>query len=178
MLIETILNTIFENAIPHSSEKRKHPNKLLPGDVICVENDLLDRYGVWDGENVICYGKAKSGSKVVHEESLRHFLRGAATLRICVFPNKYGQPLQQEIPSPITSVVMPPDKIWSMMEKYRKAALYRRYSQRETIQRARSKLGKGGYLSSEHFAMWCKTGISESHQLNNMREIMDRIIVY
>ena len=64
------------------------------------------------------------------------------------------------------------------MEQSRKAALYKHYSPQEIIQRARSKLGKGAYLSSEYFAMWCKTGISESHQLNNMIEIMDRIIVY
>ena len=126
----------------------------------------------------VLYGKVKGGSKVVHEESLRRFMHGAETLRICIFPKKYGQPLQQEISSPITSVVMPPEKIWRFMEQSRKAALYKRYSPQETIQRARSKLGKGGYLSSEHFAMWCKTGISESHQLNNMIEIMDRIIVY
>ena len=178
MIINILLNTIFESAISHSSEKRKHPDKMLLGDVVCVENDLFDRYGIWDGENIILYGKVKGGSKVVHEESLRRFMHGAETLRICIFPKKYGQPLQQEISSPITSVVMPPEKIWRFMEQSRKAALYKRYSPLETIQRARSKLGKGGYLSSEHFAMWCKTGISESHQLNNMIEIMDRIIVY
>lgn len=86
---------------------------------------------------------------------------GCSRRKVVPFLKKYGQPLQQEISSPITSVFMPLEKIWRFMEQSRKAALYKHYSPQETIQRARSKLGKGAYLSSEHFAMWCKTGISE-----------------
>ena len=48
----------------------------------------------------------------------------------------------------------------------------------ETVHRARSKLGQGGYLTSEHFAMWCKTGIAESHELASVRDFWDRMIVY
>ena len=44
------------------------------------------------------------------------------------------------------------------------------YGPRETVQRARSKIGKGGYNlfthNCEHFAIWCKTGQLESTQLS------------
>lgn len=44
------------------------------------------------------------------------------------------------------------------------------YGPRETVQRARSKIGKGGYNllthNCEHFAIWCKTGFNESKQLS------------
>ena len=44
------------------------------------------------------------------------------------------------------------------------------YGPRETVQRARSKIGKGGYNlfthNCEHFAIWCKTGLNESTQLS------------
>ena len=44
------------------------------------------------------------------------------------------------------------------------------YGPRETVQRARTKIGKGGYNlfthNCEHFAIWCKTGLTESTQLS------------
>lgn len=44
------------------------------------------------------------------------------------------------------------------------------YGPCETVQRARSKIGKGGYNlfthNCEHFAIWCKTGFNESTQLS------------
>ena len=42
------------------------------------------------------------------------------------------------------------------------------YGPRKTVQRARSKIGKGGYNllthNCEHFAIYCKTGLEESTQ--------------
>ena len=47
---------------------------------------------------------------------------------------------------------------------------YHLYSPKETVHRARSRLGESSYNlatnNCEHFAIWCKTGISESHQVN------------
>lgn len=46
------------------------------------------------------------------------------------------------------------------------------YSAEETVRRAKSCIGKGGYSlkynNCEHFAMWCKTGIFESRQINDL----------
>lgn len=45
------------------------------------------------------------------------------------------------------------------------------YSARETIQRARSRIGEDRYHllfnNCEHFAIWSKTNISESYQVKN-----------
>ena len=44
------------------------------------------------------------------------------------------------------------------------------YGPRKTVQRARSMIGKGNYNlfnhNCEHFAIWCKTGLTESTQLS------------
>ena len=47
---------------------------------------------------------------------------------------------------------------------------YHLYSAKETVARAKSCLGKAGYEllgnNCEHFALWCKTGVKTSHQVN------------
>ncbi len=34
------------------------------------------------------------------------------------------------------------------------------------------------YLTSEHLAVWYKTGIAESHELESIRDFWERMIVY
>ncbi len=59
---------------------------------------------------------------------------------------------------------------------------YKLYSAEETINRARSKIGEKKYNSvfnnCEHFAMWCKTGESESNQTADMLKLSNPERVY
>ena len=175
-MVETLLNSLLDGLTGNKVRHSKRPREVNYGDVVCAEGGFLKRYGIWSGKNFILYGEDSRGRNSVHEESFRDFLGGAEHFAICEFPEKYGRPTQWE--QPVSSVVMPQPKIWRILEWVRKTRQYRRYSPHETVSRARSKLGKGGYLTSEHFVMWCKTGIAESHELEAMREFWDRIIVY
>lgn len=61
----------------------------------------------------------------------------------------------------------------------RSSNYYHLYTPKETVQRAESRLGEKKYNiatnNCEHFAIWCKTGVSESTQveefLRKIREI-------
>ncbi|MBQ7561810.1 MAG: lecithin retinol acyltransferase family protein, partial [Synergistaceae bacterium] len=57
---------------------------------------------------------------------------------------------------------------------------YHLYSGEETITRARSKLGEGGYNlafnNCEHFAVWCKTGIKDSSQVNRILDMITYLL--
>ncbi len=177
-MVEMLLKSFFDGLTGNKVRRSKRPREVSYGDVVCVEGGLLKRYGIWTGENFILYGEDSRGKNIVHEETFRGFLGGAEHFAICEFSEKYGRPTEWEQPSPISSVVMPQDKLWRMLEQGQKARKYRRYSPQETVHRARSKLGQGGYLTSEHFAIWCKTGIAESHELASVRDFWDRMIVY
>ena len=83
-----------------------------------------------------------------------------------------------QLPSPVRSIVMPQQKIWRLLEQAAKAKRYNRYTHEETAKRAEQALGKRGYASSEHFAVWCKTGIVESQELETMQDFWDKVIVY
>ena len=49
---------------------------------------------------------------------------------------------------------------------------YHLYSPKETVRRARSRLGESSYNlatnNCEHFAIWCKTEIQESYQVKRV----------
>lgn len=177
-MMETLLNSLFDGLIGNKVRRSKRPREVGYGDVVCVDGGLLRRYGIWAGDNFILYGEDCHGKNLVHEESFRGFMHGAEHFAICEFPEKYGNPTLWAQPVPVSAVVMPQEKIWRLLERTHKAGRYKRYSPNETVSRARSKLGESGYLTSEHFALWCKTGISESHELENIRDFCDRIVVY
>ena len=177
-MLELLLNSLFNRMTGNNVRRSKRPREVSYGDVVCVEGGLLKRYGIWTGSNFILYGEDSRGKNSVHEETFRSFLGGAEHFAICEFPEKYGSPTQWKQPVSVSSVVMPQDKIWRLRERAIKARIYKRYLPHETVSRARRKLGESGYLTSEHFAMWCKTGISESHELEAIHEFFDRDIVH
>ena len=65
------------------------------------------------------------------------------------------------------------------------SASYHLFTPEETVERAKSRLGETKYNlalnNCEHFAIWCKTGISESYQvkavLKNFVEIKEKNIM-
>lgn len=160
-------------------KKKSKPRSVQFGDVVCVHDEPLKRYGIWTGENFIQYAKNERGKRIVHEISFRNFLWGVDSFAICEFPKKHGHPTEWDQPIIVSSsVVMPEEKWWRMMEQGWKARRYKLYTPEETVARAKSKLGMTNYITSEHFAMWCKTGIAESHQLERLREWWDMVVVY
>lgn len=176
-LLSTLLNGLLGRAVSSGSPRHRR-RELVRGDVLCVRNGLANRYGIWTGETVILYGKSHEGVKKVHRRSLKDFLQEAESCSICVFPKTYGRMKKYPLTSPISSFVMPQHKLWRMMEQAEKARKYKRYTHEETAERAELAIGQTCYDSSEHFAVWCKTGIAESQELEAVKDFWDKIIVY
>ena len=173
ILLKGFLGQAFSSGSP-----RHQRRELIRGDVLCVKNGFSNRYGIWTGEVVITYDKSFQGTKKVHKRSLKDFLHGSKSYSVCMFPKTYGRMIKCQQASPTSGVVMPQQKIWWLLERAEKAKKYKRYSHEETADRAEQALGKTGYASSEHFAIWCKTGISESQELEAMQDFWDKVIVY
>ena len=173
ILRKALLGKSFSSGSP-----RHRRRELVRGDVLCVRNGLSNRYGIWTGEVVILYGKSSVGTKEVHRRSLKDFLQEAESCSVCVFPKKDGHMKKYQLPSPVSSIVMPQHNIWRLLEQAEKARRYKRYTHEETADRAEQSLGKTGYASSEHFAVWCKTGISESQELVALQDFWDKVILY
>ena len=105
--------------------------------------DLYRHYGIYAGNNRVIHYAGKVGDwgddVSIHESPLHEFLQGARRFAVCEFKTHC------EIPG------------------------YHLYTREETLQRAYRRLGERNYNlitnNCEHFALWCRTGISSSSQV-------------
>ena len=152
------------------------------GDVIRVNRGLYSHYGVYvaDCEHVIHYTGATGPDDfngIVRETSLAEFLNGAETFSVCSFPEKPQNisPFSGTKGSKNGSIF----QLWQAL-KALKLRDYHLYSGDETVKRARSRLGQGGYNlalnNCEHFAVWCRTGVSSSSQVNNILDLITSML--
>jgi len=131
----------------YQSISKRGKNAPLPGDVIYVKRmgDLYRHYGIYAGNSrVIHYAGHGSdwGDDVsIHEAPLSEFLQDARRFTVCRFK------IRCDIPG------------------------YHLYSREETLRRAYLRLGERNYNlitnNCEHFAIWCRTGISSSKQVKD-----------
>ena len=162
--------------------------KIQFGDVICVERNggLYKHFGVYSGnKKVIHYVKEGNDefNGVIRETSFDRFLANDANCYVCLFDDNgnrnstkaaylpQGLGVQSAIANPLIFMMLAKslyDLIFSNKGKL--------YSAQETVDRARSCIGKKGYNlvlhNCEHFAVWCKTGIEKSEQVEEMIKLV------
>ncbi|MBR2182540.1 MAG: lecithin retinol acyltransferase family protein [Acidaminococcaceae bacterium] len=144
------------------------------GDVICVHRIGFEHYGIYVGnDKVIHYDIDPSDHyKIcIHQAPMAEFLNGSLVYSVCEFPKVYGRPTE-EIPfAEFRKKFAHPENaqtLWDVL----KISNYHLYTPEETVVRARERIGETQYSlwtnNCEHFAIWCKTGISESHQIEDI----------
>lgn len=153
------------------------------GDVIYVERGFYKHFGVYSGgRKVIHYVKdgADPFDGVIRETSFARFIEDDDNCHVCNF-DSFGRRRDSTpakiFPDATTPNVTAIDLLFGAKEIYDllfgEAKLY---SAEETVQRARSCIGKRGYNlvvhNCEHFAVWCKTGVEKSEQVD---EIIRRV---
>ncbi len=94
-------------------------------------------------------------------------IKAAAPILALTFPVLFTVPLLQEAAGQVAAVgrTLSPSKRPAAAQQD-----YHLYTPQETIQRAKSRLGETEYNlafnNCEHFAIWCKTGLHQSHQVD------------
>lgn len=163
-----------------SSQASRRTAKRSPsnGDVLRVNRGLYSHYGVYvaEGRHVIHYTGATGPNDfngIVRETTLDEFLNGSPSFDVCSFP---------EHPSSYTMNAGRNHRLFLLWQALKNAKLkdYHLYSGQETVERARSKLGQGGYNlamnNCEHFAVWCKTGVKDSSQVNHILDVITYLL--
>lgn len=138
---------------------------LQAGDIIGVKRFLYSHYAVYVGDNtVIHYSGEKGdfvGKKTVRYGTMNEFLDGKKEFFELVFPQKHQKPDKEA--------------------RYETQSItYKLYSPEETVLRAKSRIGEDKYNlalnNCEHFAIWCKTGVSESYQVKRVLSGVVKIV--
>lgn len=176
-IAEKLVQSVAEKAVEKITSKvtNTENNKSAEyGDVIGVRRSGYKHFGIYLNDYCIIHYASRSGDFgndiCIHETTLKKFLDGANNYFICKFPKTYGKPSEINIRAPLSSSSFVPQ--WDNLFKILKRFNYNLYSPEETVQRARERSGESKYNlvtnNCEHFAIWCKTGISESHQVNEI----------
>ena len=132
------------------------------GDVIYVDRIFYRHFAIYVGKNkVIHYAPDDTHEDAyIHEAPIEEFLSGETSYKVCHFDladlksRKGKQPFLLQLFKEIVSNGTEPHL----------------YSPQQTVRRARKRIGEKNYdlimNNCEHFAVWCKTGLDESSQVD------------
>lgn len=152
--------------------------ELNPGDIIYVDRGTYKHYGIYSGDGkVIHYTKnGRDGfcDGTIEETPLEPFVRDNILYRI-PFPHVECAPRQDKADTDGGEPAPSSNGFFELLQEEWKLALQsgsgdlRIFSPQQTVERARSKIGVKNYnvlfSNCEHFAIWCKTGLLESTQV-------------
>ncbi|MBD5560382.1 MAG: hypothetical protein HDQ87_08530 [Clostridia bacterium] len=156
--------------------------ELRAGDVLAASRlgGIYEHYAVYIGGGRIIHYAAESGDFAgrisIHEADYDAFERGTTAVCALDFPDAQGRfagpVLHGHVPATALNEALFFDVI--------RDSLYHLYTPAETVARARSRLGEEKYSlpfnNCEHFAVWCKTGVHESHQVNRWATLVGKLI--
>ena len=143
---------------------------LKAGDVIGVSRKgLYEHYAVYLGKGrVIHYcgeGNDFGGTVSVHEADISEFIKDSKSYFVVWFDNGIPYKIQRETTFLFNGSLEYYNGIYQRTKR-------KTFSAKETVARAKSRVGETEYNlitnNCEHFAMWCKTGVSESSQVKNI----------
>lgn len=152
-ICDALLGYALKRVVLGAHDYPESHKRLYPGDVLSVSRwgNLYEHFAVYIGQGVVVHYASDDGDwggdVQVRKSSLDDFVADSDDYRICRFPKT------MPIPG------------------------YHLYSYKETVKRALSRLGETDYSlfsnNCEHFAIWCRTGLSRSKQVEEfLREIV------
>ena len=159
-------------------------DEICFGDVVGVHRmrGLYDHYGICTGNGGMIHYADPSGdfgtNIVVHRTTIDAFKEDSEYLFVIDF-DKFIKKNKVNIFDIITPLGINVSKLLIALLGNNN---YHIYSPEETVQRAESRLGERNYNiatnNCEHFAIWCKTGISESTQIENFLQRIREIRIH
>ena len=152
------------------------------GDVLCARRSCYLHFGICSGEDSVIHfsdniGKDISSCNEVIETDFKTFEKGDVTY-VVSFPEEHSGTIVYrrtvDFGTSYLSGSVPQLSIdfEAFLRRIKEIRSYKLHTPEETVERARSKLGEKGYdlvkNNCEHFAIWCKTGVHESHQIEKL----------
>ena len=106
----------------------------------------------------------------IDETGMEKFLGNSNRYYVYKFPQKALKPIKRIRGQGLNRGYKENAYAMYMLLKLKNIVKYKIYSPEETVKRARSRIGERsfnlGFNNCEYFAVWCKTGVSQSYQVN------------
>ena len=150
-------------------------SELRKGDVIGVHRGVYDHYGIYTGRGKVIHfsneGSDFGGDIRVRRATLDQFKNGASNVFVIDF-----EAYRDYVENPGLLELLEEGIVGIALRSLFGSETITIYSPEETVKRAESQLGKGDYNlvfnNCEHFAVWCKTGVHESSQVQKFFEML------
>lgn len=160
---------------------KNKPVKPKKGDILGLNRAQViadyEHFGIYTGDGtVVHYTTEESGFTLdleIMETTFDKFLKTDKSFFILDFdqlkhPTKSGPIPVYQLNNTLSDIMETILEIREWLEK----SQMKIYSPDETVERARSRLGEKKYdllmNNCEHFAIWCKTGLSKSYQIEKL----------
>jgi len=203
LVVEFSCRAVFRDNLPlFFIKKWGDTMKPMPGDVIYADRGTYKHYGIYvDQKTVIHYAtdddSYNTSNAYVHATTPKKFANGDDIYKLDFPKNESEWEELGQVVSKLTSskisfgTVRPmpenPIVIGIKISKWFGDVIFGHgdddnphlFSPKETIERAKSRLGEREYSlpfnNCEHFAIWCKTGLSKSEQVDSILSALDVI---
>jgi len=165
-------NRDFDSIIEDLFSFDNYNKELEVGDVLGVNRIAYEHYGVYIGDNkVIHYSYDESANSLgkIMQCNMSDFV--GRENKYFILDCKNGNKSKIKIGNNLSKLALKllPDLMWLLDEPIHI------FSPHETVTRAYSRLGEDKYNlimnNCEHFAIWCKTGLSKSYQVEKLLKI-------
>lgn len=147
-----------------------------------IAENLYEHYGIYTGNGTVVHYTTteESGFTLdlqIMETTFKKFLKSEKSFFILNFdhlknPTKSGPIPVYKLNNTFSDIM---ETILEIREWLQKSQM-QIYSPNETVRRARSRIGEKRYNlllnNCEHFAIWCKTGLSKSYQIEKLLKVL------
>ncbi len=156
------------------------------GDILAVKryNGVYAHYAVYVGYGKVIHYAQEANAKIsdpcsIHKADFSEFLKTDTKYEVIHFPEDGSDPIHECIDMNAKNgvhVTYEPIEFFPHLKAgIRNLKGYHLYSAKETVERAQSRLGEDKYNlafnNCEHFALWCKTGLKESSQVDDLWKV-------
>ncbi|WP_096199925.1 lecithin retinol acyltransferase family protein [Bacillus sp. FJAT-45350] len=158
----------------NSKKKVSNQSQLQYGDIIGIKRKYYEHYGIYAGNDRVIhytsYTSDVSSDNEIMETDFSHFLKEESSFFVLnVERIEEKERRYKNFPtSPVTAIS-------NLVQSLLQEEDFRIYTPEETVRRARLRLGESKYSlgenNCEHFAVWCKTGLSKSYQVDQIKEL-------
>ena len=147
------------------------------GDVICVNHGIYNHFGIFVDKNHIIHYSGKNDDfllrkMVIRETDIDDFLGGSNKYYVYRFSEEKVSNVSRVRARGLDRGLSEGVYALYMLYRIKNKVNFKIYSPEEAVKRARSRIGEKKFsLTSnncEHFAMWCKTGITQPFQVNTV----------
>ncbi len=145
---------------------------LRPGDVVGVNRGIYEHYAVYIGDDQVIHysgtGRDMGTDIRIRQASFSDFVRGNENYYILFFEDNIHAPRKIHR----HPILLGDDDYLTNQRICNESERFTLYSEEETVERAKARLNEKAYNlvlnNCEHFAIWCKTGLSSSFQVERV----------